>query len=265
MISTGSNKDQLSWMLWKISLSDGMVMKDSIEHEETATPRLYRRIRSVGMLMLMDCWMASGKNSVCGRRSRMRGCERREPAQASTENLDADSIRVANLAGEMGDAGKGVCSVCCGEEIMVMDEEKDEESDGVMGEDGGGDTERRGDDNTGREGEGVMGVARMVLRVGTGIGGGMESAREEVEEEVCVKNGDEPASAFDIEAPGAYPCDDIPFGADERDVDGDKDNASTGMDDDGNGFDGVASGRGDCGGEGVLGHDEDPADITFLP
>jgi hypothetical protein len=264
MISTGSNKDQLSWVLWKISLSDGMVMKDSIEHEETATPRLYRRIKSVGILMLMDCWMASGEKSACGRRSRMRGCERREPAQASTEDLDAVSIRVANLAGEIGDAGKGVCSVCGGEEIMVMDDEKDEERDGDMGEDGGDDTERRGDDNAGREAEGVMGVARMVLRVGTGIGGGMERAREEVEE-VCVKKGDEPASAFDIEAFGAYPCNEIPFGADEGDVDGDKDNESAGMDGDDNDFDEVASGRGDCGGEGVLGRDEDPADIVFLP
>lgn len=198
------------------------------------------------MLMLMDCWIASGKKTVCGRRSRMRGCERREPAQASTEDLDAVSIRVANLAGEIGDAGNGVCSVRCGDEIMVMGEEKDEERDGDIGEDGGGDTERRGDDNAGREGwEGVMGVARMVLRVGTEFGGGMESAREEVEEEVCVKKGDEPASAFvDVEAFGAHGCDEIPLGADES---GDKDNESAGMDGDGNGtdFDVVASGRGD--------------------
>lgn len=48
-----------------------------------------------------------------------------------------------------------------------------------------------------------MGVARMVFRVG--IGGGMESEREDVEEVCIVKKGDEPASAFDVETFAASP------------------------------------------------------------
>lgn len=141
-------------MLWKRSLSDGMVMKDSIEHEETATPRLYRRIKSVGMLMLMEYWIDSGEKSVCGRRSRMRGCERREPAQALSCDLEAFSMRVANLAGVMEEAGKGICSDCCGEEIMDDDakgRDGDKVREGDMKESDGGDIERRGDANDGSE------------------------------------------------------------------------------------------------------------------
>lgn len=106
------------------------------------------------MLMLMDCWIDSGEKSVCGRRSRMRGCERREPAQALNCNLEAFSIRVANLAGVMGEAGKRICSECCGEEIMdddVEGKEGDKVREGDTRESDGGNTERRGDANEGSE------------------------------------------------------------------------------------------------------------------
>lgn len=77
-----------------------MVIKDSRAKDDTAPPLLYRRINSVGKLMLIECTIESGSNSGLGRRSSIKG-------RSLWLLLDPLALvnNAARLAGEIPEAG----------------------------------------------------------------------------------------------------------------------------------------------------------------